>query len=76
MSKREGVRGLRSAAGFEPSVVCPRGFQYNMRMMSMTENIHSRMNGLGHWVGNTPLLAINFKFDGDPGLTPCPRRTA
>jgi cysteine synthase A len=31
----------------------------------MNENFKSRMNGLGHWVGNTPLLAIDFTFDGD-----------
>ena len=23
------------------------------------------MNGLGHWIGNTPLLAIDFSFDGE-----------
>ncbi|MGZ8893812.1 MAG: pyridoxal-phosphate dependent enzyme, partial [Candidatus Aminicenantales bacterium] len=24
------------------------------------------MNGLGHWTGNTPLLAIDLSFDGEP----------
>jgi len=51
-------------AAFAPSVVCPGGFQYNMRVMNTNENIQSRMNGLGHWVGNTPLLAIDFTFEG------------
>jgi len=32
----------------------------------MNENFKNRMNGLGHWVGNTPLLAIDFTFDGMP----------
>jgi cysteine synthase len=31
-----------------------------------TENIlKSRLNGLGHWTGNTPLLAIDLTFDGE-----------
>jgi len=32
--------------------------------MSTSENLRNRLNGLGHWVGNTPLLAIDFSFDG------------
>ena len=32
--------------------------------MIMNENLKNRLNGLGHWVGNTPLLAIDFTFDG------------
>ncbi len=34
--------------------------------MSTNETIKNRLNGLGHWVGNTPLLAIDFTFDGQP----------
>ena len=34
--------------------------------MATNENLKNRLNGLGHWVGNTPLLAIDFTFDGQP----------
>jgi cysteine synthase A len=34
--------------------------------MSTNEILRNRLNGLGHWVGNTPLLAIDFTFDGQP----------
>ena len=34
--------------------------------MATPLNIQGRLNGLGHWVGNTPLLAIDFTFDGRP----------
>jgi cysteine synthase A len=30
----------------------------------MNKKFEDRMNGLGHWVGNTPLLAIDLAFDG------------
>ncbi|HYA48583.1 MAG TPA: cysteine synthase family protein [Burkholderiales bacterium] len=34
--------------------------------MDTNEKLANRLNGLGHWVGNTPLLAIDFTFDGRP----------
>jgi cysteine synthase A len=36
--------------------------------MSMNDNLKNRLNGLGHWVGNTPLLAIDFTFDAEPRI--------
>lgn len=33
--------------------------------MSTEDTLQSRLNGLGHWIGNTPLLAIDFSFDGE-----------
>ena len=32
--------------------------------MTNEEILKARLNGLGHWTGNTPLLAIDFSFDG------------
>src|SRR5512135_347305 len=34
--------------------------------MTTEQILKARLNGLGHWVGNTPLLAIDFTFDGKP----------
>ena len=33
--------------------------------MTTEEILKARLNGLGHWTGNTPLLAIEFTFDGE-----------
>jgi len=33
--------------------------------MTIDDFLKSRLNGLGHWIGNTPLLAIDFNFDGE-----------
>lgn len=35
-------------------------------MMTTEKILKARLNGLGHWTGNTPLLAIDFSFDGEP----------
>ena len=32
--------------------------------MTNQEILKARLNGLGHWTGNTPLLAVDFSFDG------------
>src|SRR5512135_3910120 len=32
--------------------------------MSRNVNMRMSMNGLGHWIGNTPLLAISFTYGG------------
>jgi cysteine synthase len=37
---------------------------YNGRAMTTEDILKARLNGLGHWTGNTPLLAIDFSFDG------------
>src|SRR5512136_2753655 len=49
-----------------PPIVPLLGFQYNGHAMSSNPNLQNRLNGLGHWVGNTPLLAIDLTFDGEP----------
>ena len=33
--------------------------------MTSKDILKARLNGLGHWTGNTPLLAIEFTFDGE-----------
>src|SRR5512140_3756609 len=33
--------------------------------MTTEDILKARLNGLGHWTGNTPLLAIDFSFDGE-----------
>src|SRR5512135_1607617 len=33
--------------------------------MTSQDILKARLNGLGHWTGNTPLLAIEFSFDGE-----------
>ena len=33
--------------------------------MTTEEILKARLNGLGHWTGNTPLLAIDLSFDGE-----------
>src|SRR5512136_2908447 len=33
--------------------------------MNNEEILKARLNGLGHWTGNTPLLAIDFTLDGE-----------
>jgi cysteine synthase A len=33
--------------------------------MNNGDILKNRLNGLGHWIGNTPLLAIDFSFDGE-----------
>jgi len=33
--------------------------------MTIDAILKTRLNGLGHWIGNTPLLAIDFSFDGE-----------
>lgn len=33
--------------------------------MNNGDILKARLNGLGHWIGNTPLLAIDFSFDGE-----------
>jgi cysteine synthase A len=40
-------------------------FSYNILVMSTEEILKARLNGLGHWTGNTPLLAIDLSFDGE-----------
>src|SRR5512135_732793 len=34
--------------------------------MSRNVNMRMSMNGLGHWIGNTPLLAIELRYRGEP----------
>ncbi len=46
-------------------VAAPPDFNYNSRTMSIDEKLQRRLNGLGHWIANTPLLAIDFRFDGE-----------
>src|SRR5512139_3044611 len=47
------------------SRVARRGaLDYNGRVMTTEDILKARMNGLGHWTGNTPLLAIDLSFDG------------
>ncbi len=33
--------------------------------MIIDEHLNKRLIGLGYWIGNTPLLAIQFTFDGE-----------
>jgi cysteine synthase A len=33
--------------------------------MKTEDILNARLNGLGHWTGNTPLLAIDLSFDGE-----------
>ena len=40
-------------------------FDYNVVAMTKEDIIKAHLNGLGHWTGNTPLLAIDFSFDGE-----------
>jgi cysteine synthase A len=47
------------------SVALGKRFDYNRAAMNNGDILNARLNGLGHWIGNTPLLAIDFSLDGE-----------
>ncbi len=48
-----------------PVVAREMQFHYNSSSMNTDDTFKKKIDGLGHWIGNTPLLAIDYTFDGE-----------